>query len=58
MFDEELFQRDPRSYVLALWEEGLVGTENLIQMCVGAMSHDQVRLMLDNNELSPRFDNE
>jgi hypothetical protein len=56
--DTEQFQKDPRSFALELWEEGLVGTETIIQACLNFMSHDDVRQMLDNNELSPRFLNE
>ena len=55
MYDAEQFRKDPRSYALELWEEGLVGTENLIQMCLNFLSHDDVRTMLDKNELAPRF---
>lgn len=56
MFDKQLFQRDPRSYALDLVEQGLVPTQFLLSAALAYMSHDEVRDMLDANELSPRFD--
>jgi hypothetical protein len=58
MFDAELFRKDPRSYALDLVEQGLVRAEDLLHACVVYMSTDEVRDMLDSNELSPRFDDE
>lgn len=55
MFDKELFQRDPRSYAIELVEQGL-SAQILLEACLGYMSYDEVRDMLDKNELSPRFD--
>ena len=55
MFNEELFQSDPRSYALELAENGL-DTGHLLLCALKYMSHDDVRGMLDANELSPRFD--
>lgn len=55
MFDKRLFQRDPRSYALELVDAGL-SAQILLEACLGYMSHDEVRDMLDANELSPRFD--
>ncbi len=53
--DNTAFNKDPRDYALALIEDGLVSIEVLLQCALGAMSHDDVREMLDANELSPRF---
>jgi len=54
--DKEQFQKDPRSYALDLVE--LVGAEHLLLCALKYMSHDDVREMLDMNELSPRFNEE
>jgi len=55
--DRELFRKDPRSYALELVEQGF-SAEQLLEACLAYMSHDDVRDMLDANELSPRFDEE
>jgi hypothetical protein len=52
----ELFRKNPRSYALQLAEEGLVNTMDLLTAALNFMSYDEVREMLDANELSPRFD--
>ena len=49
------FERDPRSFALELVENGLVGADHLLLCALKYMSHDDVREMLDMNELSPRF---
>ena len=54
--DKELFRKDPRSFALGLVEDGLVNMEVLLRACLGYMSTDDVRDMLDLNELSPRFE--
>ena len=59
MFDQELFRRDPRSYALELVDQEFCGRDSalhLLEACLQYMSHDDVRDMLDSNELSPRFD--
>lgn len=56
MFDKELFQRDPRSYAIDLVEQGLIRPQFLLEAALQYMSYDEVRGMLDANELSPRFD--
>ena len=56
MFDAELFRRDPRSFAIDLVEQGAVTAQFLLEACLSYMSHDEVRDMLDSNELSPRFD--
>ena len=54
--DTKQFQKDPRSYALQMVEDGLVDAQSLLEACLSYMSHDDVRGMLDANELSPRFD--
>lgn len=56
MFDEKLFKRDPREYALDLVDNGLVRADTLLAAALKYMSHQDVRNMLDANELSPRFD--
>ena len=57
MFDEELFQSNPRSYAIQLVEEGF-DKDTMILALLKYMSHDDVRGALDANMLSPRFDEE
>jgi hypothetical protein len=47
-----------RDTALALVEEGLVSAEQMLSMCLGYMSTDDVADMLDCNELSERFQEE
>ena len=49
------FQNNPRDYALELVENG-VSAETLLLCALKFMSNDDVRDMLDANELSPRFD--
>ena len=56
MYDEESFQNDPRDYALELVELGYIDPNLLLLCAIKYMSHDEVRDMLDCNELSPRFD--
>ena len=56
--DKELFQRDPRDFALGLVDDGLIDPMMLLTAALNWMSHDEVREMLDANELSPRFDDE
>ena len=53
--NKELFQRDPRDFALEMVENGLVSADHLLLCALNYMSHDDVRDMLDCNELSPRF---
>ena len=53
--DKELFQRDPRDFALGLVDDGLIDPVMLLTAALNWMSHDEVREMLDANELSPRF---
>lgn len=50
------FDSDPRDFALEMVSEGLVSADHLLLCCLKYMSHDDVRDMLDCNELSPRFD--
>ncbi len=52
----ELFQSDPRSFALELVENQQVSADHLLMCALKYMSHDDVRGMLDANELSPRFE--
>ncbi len=52
------YQVDPRDYALEMVEEGLIGADLMLLAALAYMSHDDVREMLDANELSPRFTNE
>ena len=54
--NSELFERDPRAFAMQLVEDGLVAPDMLLSCALKYMSHDDVRDMLDSNELSPRFD--
>ncbi len=56
--DEELYERNPRDFALSLVENGLVTADWLLLCAIKSMSNDDVRWMLDANELSPRFDEE
>ncbi len=49
------FDSDPRDYALELVEIGYVLADHLLLACLKYMSCDDVRDMLDCNELSPRF---
>jgi hypothetical protein len=53
-----MFQRDPREYALDLVEQGMVDPMLMLTAALNWMSHDEVRGMLDANELSPRFADE
>ena len=55
--DEQEFHKKPRSYALSLIEDDLASNRGLLLACLDAMSHEDVRAMLDNNEMSPRFFN-
>ena len=50
-----LFESNPRDYALELVEMGH-DPNHLLLCALKYMSHDDVRDMLDCNELSPRFD--
>lgn len=52
------YQDTPRDFALELVEGGRISAEDLLKACLVFMSHDDVREMLDDNELSPRFTEE
>jgi hypothetical protein len=56
--NEELYNTDPRDYALEMVGERLVSADHMLLCCLKYMSHDDVRGMLDANELSPRFEGE
>ena len=45
----------PRSKALTMIDDGRVGAEQMLEMCLAYMSHDDVEDMLDANELTDRF---
>jgi hypothetical protein len=53
---KDQFTNDPRDYALEMVESGLVSADHLLLCCLKYMSTDDVRDMLDANELSPRFE--
>ncbi len=55
MYDDKLFESDPRGYALAAVDIGGLSERALLRLALNYMSHDDVRDMLDCNELSPRF---
>lgn len=55
---DKKFARNPRDYALALVDDGLVAADTLLLAALKYLSHDDVREMLDANELSPRFTEE
>jgi len=55
MMDKELFKRDPRFFATELVNDGLVNPMLMLRAALNWLSTDDVRAMLDANELSPRF---
>ena len=55
MADEENFDTNPRDFALERVEEGFPTKRGMLLACLKYMSNDDVREMLDCNELSPRF---
>lgn len=58
MMTDNLFKTDPRSFAINLVENQVVSADRLLLCALKYMSNDDVREMLDANELSPRFDEE
>lgn len=52
---ERVYTRFPRAYADDLVAEGIVDAKDMLSKCLSWMSADDVREMLDANELSPRF---
>jgi hypothetical protein len=53
-----MFEKDPREFALDLVEQGMIDPMMLLTAALNWMSHEEVRDMLDANELSPRFSEE
>lgn len=49
------FETDPRDYALEIVDDGWVDPRLMLRAALKWMSVDEVRAMLDANELSPRF---
>ena len=49
------FKTSPRAYAMELVENEIVSSNHLLLCTLNFMSHDDVRELLDNNNLSPRF---
>ena len=41
--------------LINMCEEGLIGYENVVSMCMSYMSEDDIADMMDINEISDRF---
>jgi|TARA_B110000495_G_C22445796_1_gene279146 hypothetical protein len=52
---KKLYKDDPRSYATELVLDEYVDAGTMVTACLKFMSSDDVRAMLDDNELSPRF---
>jgi hypothetical protein len=50
----DLFQSAPIEYAWNLIDEGRTDKSELLTACLKWMSHDQIRDMLESNELDPR----
>ena len=53
--DSKQFRSNPRCFAMDLVASGYDTADHLLQCALNYMSHDDVREMLDKNELSPRF---
>jgi hypothetical protein len=49
------FENNPTEYAFGLIDENIVTKEQMLLICLIFMSHEDIRQMLDDNELSPRF---
>lgn len=58
MPDTALFDTDPRDYALSLVDEGEIDPRMMLITALNWLSTDEVRDMLDANQLSPRFSEE
>lgn len=52
------YEHNPRAYASNLVEDGLITADDMLAMCLRFMSHDDIREMLDNEQVSPRFSND
>lgn len=55
MSDATLFETDPRDYALSLVDDGEIDPRMMLITALNWLSTDEVRDMLDANQLSPRF---
>ena len=58
MADKNDFDNRPAHYALELVEDCTTTAESMLAQCLTYMSNDEIRQMLDENELSPRFEND
>lgn len=58
MPDTTLFETDPRGYALQMVDEGEIDPRMMLITALNWLSTDEVRDMLDANQLSPRFSEE
>ena len=58
MNDSDSYENNPQGYAIELVESGVISATHLLLCALKSMSHDDVRWILDANELSPRFDDE
>ena len=58
MSDTILFETDPRDYALRMVDEGEIDPRMMLITALNWLSTDEVRDMLDANQLSPRFSEE
>ena len=55
MVDKNDFQNRPAHYALELVDDCTTTAESMLAQCLTYMNDDEIRQMLDANELSPRF---
>ena len=58
MVDKNDFQNRPAHYALELVDDCTTTAEAMLAQCLTYMTDDEIRQMLDANELSPRFEND
>lgn len=58
MSDTTLFETDPRDFALSLVDDGMIDPRMMLITALNWLSTDEVRDMLDANQLSPRFSEE
>ena len=55
MVDKNDFQNRPAHYALELVDDCTTTAESMLAQCLTYMNDDEIRQMLDANELSPRL---
>ena len=58
MSETTLFKTDPRDFALRLVDDGMIDPRMMLITALNWLSTDEVRDMLDANQLSPRFSEE